>query len=225
MNKNEVRIEQSWANALVEEFSKPYFDELVKFLRKEKNAGKYIYPPGEMIFNAYSLTPIDQVKVVILGQDPYHNPNEAMGLCFSVPKGIRIPPSLRNIYRELQASTDFITPNHGDLTSWAQQGVLLLNSILTVEKNKAASHQSIGWQLFTDATIKVLSEKRENIIFLLWGRYAMGKKTLIDPLKHHILTAAHPSPLARDAFQGCGHFVKANELLNKLKLKKIDWQI
>ncbi len=220
-----VRIENSWKEALAEEFDKPYFETLVQFLKTERAAGRVIYPPGSLIFNAYELTPFNKVKVVILGQDPYHNPSEAMGLSFSVPKNVRVPPSLQNIYKELVDDTGVPLPSHGDLTSWANQGVFLLNAMLTVEQNKAASHQQIGWQFFTDATIKALSDKRENLVFMLWGNFAKRKVELIDAKKHLILEAAHPSPLARNAFAGCKHFSKANVYLKQEGLTPIDWAI
>ncbi len=220
-----VKIENSWKEVLAAEFDKPYFETLVQFLKTERAAGRVIYPPGSLIFNAYELTPFDKVKVVILGQDPYHNPNEAMGLSFSVPKNVRIPPSLQNIYKELVDDTGVPMPTHGNLTSWAEQGVFLLNAMLTVEKNKAASHQQIGWQFFTDATIKALSDKRENLVFMLWGNFAKRKMELIDNKKHLILEAAHPSPLARNAFAGCKHFSKANVYLKQEGIKPIEWEI
>ena len=220
-----VKIENSWKEVLAAEFDKPYFETLVQFLKTERAAGRVIYPPGSLIFNAYELTPFDKVKVVILGQDPYHNPNEAMGLSFSVPKNVRVPPSLQNIYKELVDDTGVPMPTHGNLTSWAEQGVFLLNAMLTVEKNKAASHQQIGWQFFTDATIKALSDKRENLVFMLWGNFAKRKMELIDNKKHLILEAAHPSPLARNAFAGCKHFSKANVYLKQEGIKPIEWEI
>ena len=220
-----VKIENSWKEVLAAEFDKPYFETLVQFLNTERAAGRVIYPPGSLIFNAYELTPFDKVKVVILGQDPYHNPNEAMGLSFSVPKNVRVPPSLQNIYKELVDDTGVPMPTHGNLTSWAEQGVFLLNAMLTVEKNKAASHQQIGWQFFTDATIKALSDKRENLVFMLWGNFAKRKMELIDNKKHLILEAAHPSPLARNAFAGCKHFSKANVYLKQEGIKPIEWEI
>lgn len=221
----EIRIEESWKEVLKEEFEKPYFLELKHYLRQEKRAGKIIYPPGKLIFNAFELTPFDKTRVIILGQDPYHNPGEAMGLCFSVPQTIKIPPSLVNIYKETQRDLDLNIPNHGDLTQWANQGVLLLNAMLTVEHKKAGSHRKSGWQSFTDAVIKILSEKKEGLVFLLWGNFAKGKSELIDPSKHHILKAAHPSPLARNAFNNCKHFSKTNAILRDSGQKEIDWQI
>jgi uracil-DNA glycosylase len=220
-----VQIEDSWKNVLHAEFQQPYFQEIKQFLMAEKQLGKLIYPPGPLIFNAFNKTPFDRVKVVILGQDPYHNPGEAMGLSFSVPTGIRIPPSLQNIYKEIESSLQIAPPKHGDLSAWADQGVLLLNAMLTVEARKPASHQKIGWQTFTDAVISILSEQRSGIVFMLWGNFAKSKASLIDTQKHFVLESAHPSPLARDAFQGCGHFAKANELLQKQGLPPINWQL
>jgi uracil-DNA glycosylase len=221
----DVRIEPSWKEALKDEFDQPYFQGIVSFLKNEKAAEKVIYPPGGLIFNAFDTTPFDKVKVVVLGQDPYHNPGEAMGLCFSVPKGVRVPPSLVNIYKELQTDVGATIPSHGDLTAWAQQGVFLLNAMLTVEKNQAASHQKIGWQTFTDAVIRKLSQQREHLVFMLWGGFAKKKKELIDTSRHLVLEAAHPSPLAGGAFFGCRHFSQANEYLAKHGVEPVDWQI
>ncbi|RMG77077.1 MAG: uracil-DNA glycosylase [Bacteroidetes bacterium] len=222
---SQVQIEESWKKALAGEFEKPYFAQLAQFLRQEKKAGKIIYPPGPLIFNAFNQTPFEAVKVVILGQDPYHNPGQAMGLSFSVPKGVRTPHSLKNIYKELAADLGCDIPNHGDLTKWAKQGVFLLNAMLTVVKNQPASHRNIGWQLFTDAVIRTLSEKREGLVFMLWGGFARKKKALIDPFKHLVLEAAHPSPLAGGAFFGSRHFSAANEYLRQQGKTPIDWQI
>lgn len=220
-----VQIEESWKAALAEVFQQPYFAEIKQFLQAAKQAGKTIYPPGPLIFNAFNKTPFDAVKVVILGQDPYHNPGEAMGLCFSVPKGIKIPPSLVNIYKEIQSELGFPPPQHGDLSYWAEQGVLLLNAMLTVEARQPASHQKIGWQTFTDAVIRCISDKKDGVVFLLWGNFAKGKKDLIDPAKHYVLEAAHPSPLAGNAFQGCGHFAYANKILESQGKTPIDWRV
>ena len=220
-----VRIEESWKKVLDDEFDRPYFKTLSQFIRNEKAEGKTIYPPGSLIFNAFDLTPFDKVKVIILGQDPYHNPGEAMGLSFSVPRTVRIPPSLNNIYKEIVADLNLPMPTHGDLTHWSGQGVFLLNAMLTVEQGKAASHQTIGWHLFTDAVISKLSKERENLVFMLWGSYAKRKSELIDSNKHLILEAAHPSPLARDAFKGCKHFSKCNNYLVLHNLTPIDWKI
>jgi len=220
-----IKIEDSWREVLKEEFEQPYFQKIAIFLKKEKATGKVIYPPGPLIFNAFNTTPFPNVKVVVLGQDPYHNPGEAMGLCFSVPKGKRTPPSLQNIYKELKTDLGCSVPNHGDLTKWAQQGVFLLNAMLTVEKNRPASHREIGWQLFTDSVIRKLSEEREGLVFMLWGAFARKKSSLIDPFKHLILEAAHPSPMAKGAFFGSRHFSEANEYLLSQGKESIDWQI
>lgn len=220
-----VQLEASWEAALKEQFEMEYFRKIVDFLKAEKKAQKKIFPPGPLIFNAFERTPFDDVKVVIIGQDPYHRAGQAMGLSFSVPVGVRVPPSLKNIYKELHRDLGFDIPTHGDLTKWADQGVFLLNAFLTVEQGRAASHQKIGWANFTDAVIKKLSEAQEGIIFLLWGRFAQAKAELIDETKHYVLTAFHPSPLAGNRFQGCGHFSKTNELLEQQNLAPIDWQI
>ncbi|MDO8367135.1 MAG: uracil-DNA glycosylase, partial [Saprospiraceae bacterium] len=182
-----VQIEEGWKKALSMEFQKPYFTGIKAFLLAEKQAGKTIYPPGPLIFNAFNKTPYEAVKVVILGQDPYHNPGEAMGLSFSVPQGVKVPPSLVNIYKEINNSLGIAPPAHGDLTPWTEQGVLLLNAILTVEARKPASHQKIGWQTFTDAVIRTISEQKEGVVFLLWGNFARSKKALIDDKKHFVL--------------------------------------
>lgn len=220
-----VKIEESWKEVLKDEFTKPYFQNLAHFLRTEKDAGKKIYPPGSLIFNAFNTTPFEAVKVVLLGQDPYHNPGEAMGLSFSVPRGVRQPPSLQNIYKELHDDVGVPIPKHGDLTKWAQQGVFLLNAMLTVEHKKAGSHKDAGWQFFTDAVIHKLSEQRQGLVFMLWGNFAKTKKELIDPHRHLILEAAHPSPLARGAFFGSRHFSKANQYLKEQGKSVIDWSL
>ncbi len=225
MNPEKVHIEKSWKDVLWTNFESQYFDNISLHLKNAKGNGKTIYPPGSMIFHAFNLTPLDKVKVVILGQDPYHGPGEAMGLCFSVPKNIKIPPSLKNVYKELITDCGITMPVHGDLSSWADQGVFLLNAMLTVEHKSPGSHKNIGWQEFTDAVIQLISEKKSGIIFLLWGRFAQSKKVLIDEMKHYVLEAAHPSPLARNAFMGCAHFSKTNELLKTNKQSPIDWQI
>jgi uracil-DNA glycosylase len=222
---NNVQIEEGWKSALSSAFEQPYFQAIKAYLVAAKEAGKIIYPPGPMIFNAFNQTPFDQLKVVILGQDPYHNPGEAMGLSFSVPQGVRVPPSLQNIYKEINTSLGYPVPKHGDLTKWAAQGVLLLNAILTVEKNMPASHSKIGWASFTDDVIRTISEQKTGIVFLLWGKFAQTKKALIDTEKHFVFESAHPSPLAGNAFQGCGHFVKTNEVLEGQGKLKIDWQV
>jgi uracil-DNA glycosylase len=225
MSSQNVKIEEQWKIALEDEFDQPYFHEIKAYLLGEKKAGKIIYPPGKLIFNAFDSTPFDKVKVVILGQDPYHNPGQAMGLSFSVPKGVKIPPSLRNIYKEINADVGASIPDHGDLTDWASQGVFLLNAMLTVEQNKPSSHSKIGWQNFTDAVIKTLSDKRSNIVFMLWGRFAQNKSNLIDASKHLVLTSAHPSPLAGGAFFNNHHFSKANEYLKAHQKTPINWEI
>ena len=220
-----VRIEESWKEALAGEFEKDYFRELVSELHREKAAGTVIYPPGPLIFNAFDKTPLPSLKVVILGQDPYHNPGEAMGLSFSVPDGVRIPPSLRNIFKEIESDLGIRMSGSSNLEPWARQGVLLLNSILTVRAGAAASHRSLGWEYFTDAVIRCISERCEGIVFLLWGRYARSKAVLIDSSRHHVLEAAHPSPLAGGAFFGCRHFSRTNELLIVEGRSPIDWKL
>ncbi len=220
-----IQMEESWKGVLHQEFEEPYMKKLKALLKTEKQQGKLIYPPGELIFNAFNHTPFQKVKVVIIGQDPYHGPNQAFGLAFAVQKGVSVPPSLRNIYKEL--STDipgFKIPNHGDLTRWADQGILLLNATLTVRAGEPGSHQKIGWEQFTDKAIKLLSEQREGIVFLLWGRFAQSKAAFIDGNKHSILKAPHPSPLAQ-GFLGCKHFSKTNEILRQQGEKEIDWQV
>ena len=198
---------------------------MVRLLHEEKASGRVIYPPGSQIFRAFDLTPVNQVKVVILGQDPYHGPGQAMGLSFSVPDGIPAPPSLRNIFREIETDLGIRMSGRTNLESWARQGVLLLNSVLTVLAGQAASHSAIGWQQFTDAVISYLSAHRSGIVFLLWGRFAQEKASLIDTSRHHVLMAAHPSPRARGAFFGCRHFSKTNQILISEGLQPIDWQL
>ncbi len=207
------------------EFDKPYFANIRASLISARNAGKIIYPPGQQIFNAFNSTPFDKVKVVILGQDPYHGDGEAMGLCFSVPKKIKVPPSLQNIYKELKADLGLEPPAHGDLSAWAAQGVLLLNASLTVERNQANSHKGIGWYTFTDTVIRLLSEHRNHLVFMLWGNFAKQKKELIDASRHLVLEAAHPSPLAGGAFFGCRHFSKANAYLVEYGIDPVEWKI
>ena len=224
--KIDPKIHDSWKSKLTEEFEKPYFSDLRSFLLNEKARGKVIFPPGPHIFSAFNSTPYDKVKVVIIGQDPYHGPGQANGLCFSVAKGVPKPPSLVNIFKEISQDLGVVTPNHGDLQKWADQGVLLLNATLTVEAHKAGSHQGKGWETFTDAVISNLSENRSGLIFFLWGRYANNKAALIDKSKHHILSSVHPSPLsAHRGFFGCKHFSKANELLRKMNKQEIDWSL
>ena len=220
----DVNIHPTWREALRHEFEQPYFAAIKAFLQSEIQAGKTIYPKGKDIFKAFDTTPFGEVKVVILGQDPYHNPGEAMGLSFSVPKGKRVPPSLQNIYKEIHSDLGLPIPNHGDLTHWAEQGVLLLNAMLTVEHGNAGSHKKIGWQTFTDAVIQTLSEHSEGLVFMLWGNFAKSKKVFIDETKHYVLDAPHPSPLAR-GFNGNKHFSTANELLEKQGKRPIDWAV
>ncbi|WP_407430869.1 uracil-DNA glycosylase [Arcticibacter sp.] len=222
-----VLINESWKAVLEDEFEKPYMKNLNAFLQKEKQEGKVIFPPDPLIFNAFHHTPFDEVKVVILGQDPYHGNGQAHGLSFSVQKGVSVPPSLRSIYKELQSDIpDFVKPQHGELTSWADQGVLLLNATLTVRKGAPASHHKKGWELFTNQVIKTLSEKRTGLVFLLWGKNAQAKIPLIDGEKHTILTAAHPSPYsAHTGFFGCRHFSKTNAILKKQGQTPINWQV
>ncbi len=222
----DVKIEDSWKNALIKEFTKPYFLQIATHLKTERATKAVIYPPGSLIFNAFEHTPFDKVKVVILGQDPYHGPQQAMGLSFSVPDGIPSPPSLVNIFKELKNDIGMPIPTTGNLTPWANQGVLLLNAILTVRANEAASHSKLGWMNFTDAVIRKLSDEKKGIVFLLWGRFAQEKQVLIDETKHFILKAAHPSPLsAHNGFWGCKHFSRTNEILIKQGVEPIDWKL
>lgn len=226
MSAEKVKIEAGWKAALTEEFTKDYFRQIGSTLIEEKKKGISIYPPEADIFNAFNSTPLDNVKVVILGQDPYHGPGQAQGLCFSVKSPTKPPPSLVNIYKELNTDIAIPIAAHGDLSSWAAQGVFLLNAMLTVRAGEAGSHKNIGWQTFTDATIKILSDKKEDLIFLLWGKFAQSKATLIDQTKHHILAAPHPSPFsAHTGFFGCRHFSKTNELLIKSGKEPIDWNL
>ena len=221
----DVKIEQSWKQALQSEFDKPYFAELVRFLHSEKDSGQVIFPPGNRIFRAFDLTPLDQVKVVILGQDPYHGYGQAMGLSFSVPDGVPAPPSLKNIFKEIEDDLGIRMSGRPNLEGWARQGVLLLNAVLTVRAGQAASHSGIGWQEFTDAVIRCISDRCEGVVFLLWGNFARAKRGLIDASRHYVLEAAHPSPLARGAFFGCRHFSRTNELLVRQGKTPIDWQL
>ena len=221
----EVRIEQSWKNALAGEFGKPYFESLVRFLRSEKAAGQTIYPPGSQIFRAFDLTPVENLKVVILGQDPYHGPGQAHGLSFSVSAGVPAPPSLKNIFKEIESDLGVKMSGYPDLEKWARQGVLLLNAVLTVRAGMPASHSKIGWEEFTDAVIRYISDNCEGVVFLLWGNFARSKSALIDKTRHHVLEAAHPSPLARGAFFGSRHFSQTNALLASRGLQPIDWQL
>jgi uracil-DNA glycosylase len=220
-------VSLQWQDVIGAEKNQPYFLQTMAYLKQQRVAGQVIYPPEAEVFNAFKLTSFAQMKVVVIGQDPYHGPNQAHGLSFSVPVGVAIPPSLRNIYKELALEyADFQIPNHGCLESWAQQGVLLLNTVLTVVANEANSHRHLGWEQFTDQVIRAISAHAEGIVFLLWGSHAIKKAMLIDKSKHHILTAPHPSPLsAHRGFLGCGHFVKANELLQQQGKSPICWQV
>ncbi len=221
----DVRIEQSWKNALAGEFEKPYFASLVRFLHNEKASGKTIFPPGSQIFRAFELTPLNDVKVVILGQDPYHGPGQAHGLSFSVPGTMPTPPSLKNIFKEIETDLGVSMSGYPDLEKWARQGVLLLNAILTVRSGEAASHSRIGWEEFTDAVIRCISNSCEGVVFMLWGNFARGKNVLVDRSRHCVLEAAHPSPLARGAFFGCRHFSQANSYLLAHGKTPIEWQL
>ena len=226
MSEINPSIEESWKQKMHDEFVKPYFAGLRNFLLEEKNKGVIIYPPGKQIFSAFNRTPFEKVKVVIVGQDPYHGKGQANGLCFSVSNGIDSPPSLKNIFKELHADLDIPIPNHGNLEKWADQGVLLLNASLTVRANQPNSHQGKGWENFTDAAIKKLSDEREGIIFMLWGKFAQAKEILIDSSKHPILKASHPSPYSVTyGFYGCKHFSKANELLKQQGKEAVDWNL
>ena len=221
-----VQLESSWKKRLLPEFEKDYMESLKAFLVAEKKAGKVIYPRGDEYFNAFNLTPFEQVKVVILGQDPYHGPGQAHGLCFSVQPQVPFPPSLRNIFKEIQDELGLPVPNHGCLTHWAQQGVLLLNAVLTVEQSKAAAHQGKGWETFTDAVIHKVNNELENVVFLLWGSYAQKKGNFIDQSKHCVLKSPHPSPLsAHRGFFGNGHFKKCNDYLESKGISPIDWRV
>ena len=218
-------IEESWKKVLWDEFQQPYFAELKQFLLEEKR--KYtVYPPGPLIFNAFNKTPFDKVKVVLIGQDPYHEPGQAHGLCFSVQDGVPHPKSLINIFKELHEDVGFVIPKSGNLEKWTEQGVFLLNATLTVRAHEAGSHQNHGWERFTDAAISKLSLLCEGLVFLLWGNYAKQKEALIDTSKHYILSTVHPSPLsAHRGFFGCKHFSKTNEILRKLGKTEINWQL
>lgn len=218
-----VNIDDSWKNRLKEEFDKEYFVKLVSYIKNDINSGIIIYPKGPQIFNAFNYTPFNEVKVVVLGQDPYHGPNQAHGLSFSVPEGVATPPSLATVFKELKADIGTEIPSSGNLERWAKQGVFLLNAVLTVRAGQAASHSKIGWAQFTDTVIKQLSDHREGIVFLLWGNFAKSKTSLIDTSKHYVLEAAHPSPLARGAFYGCKHFSQTNQILINSGAKPIEW--
>lgn len=224
-NSINPQIEESWKMILKDEFHKDYFIKIKEFLLEEKKK-HIVFPPGPLIFNAFNFTPFDKVKVVLLGQDPYHGPGQAHGLCFSVPNGIQKPPSLINIFKEIQSDLGISAPRGGNLEKWAKQGVLLLNATLTVRAHEAGAHQKKGWEQFTDAAISAISRERKGVVFLLWGAYAQAKVSLIDQSKHHILTAPHPSPLSvARGFYGCKHFSKTNELLRLQGETEIDWSI
>jgi uracil-DNA glycosylase len=225
--KTAAPLEPGWQAVLGQEFEKEYMKSLKAFLAKEKESGHAVYPKGQDVFNAFNHTPFDQVKVVIIGQDPYHGPGQAHGLAFSVQKGLALPPSLKNIYKELETDIEnFKKPDHGSLMQWADRGVLLLNATLTVRAREAGSHQGKGWEIFTDRAIQLLSEERSGLVFLLWGKFAQNKSVLIDESKHTILKAAHPSPFsAYNGFFGCKHFSKSNAVLVENGLQPIDWQI
>ena len=220
-----VNIEETWRKALQSEFDEPYFAELVSFLHSEKSRGAKIYPPGSQIFRAFDLCPLPDVKVVILGQDPYHGYGHAMGLSFSVPDGVPAPPSLKNIFKEIESDLGIKMSGRPNLEDWARQGVLLLNAVLTVRAGEPTSHGAIGWQRFTDAVIKKISDEADGVVFMLWGNYARAKRDLVDRTRHHVLEAAHPSPLARGAFFGCRHFSQANDILTKEGKSPINWQL
>lgn len=216
----------TWETLREQEFQKPYFGQLQSFLAEEVKAGEVIYPPPLNFYKAFDLTPFKDTKVIILGQDPYHGSGQAQGLSFSVPAGINSPPSLRNIYKELAATTNFHIPGHGNLEAWAQQGVLMINSCLSVRANSPGSHRDKGWEIFTDTMIKALSNEKEHLVFLLWGKFAQSKQSLIDNQKHLVLTAPHPSPFsAHKGFFGCDHFNRTNEYLIKNKIELIKWQL
>jgi len=226
MNDREIRLSGSWLEHLKSEFEEPYMQELSRFLRAEKSNGKVIFPHGQNIFAALNTTPLDAVKVVIIGQDPYHGAGQAHGLSFSVPKGVAVPPSLKNIYKELIADIGIQQPQHGNLEAWAQQGVLLLNAVLTVEQANAGSHQGKGWERFTDRVIEVVNQQSEHVVFLLWGSYAQKKGASIDHARHAVLQAPHPSPLsAHRGYFGSAHFSKANDYLTANQKTPIDWQV
>jgi uracil-DNA glycosylase len=217
-----VAIEESWKNRLESEFKKVYFEDLINFVKSEFASAK-IFPPGKLIFNAFEKCPFENVRVVIIGQDPYHNEGQADGLSFSVQDGVRFPPSLMNIFKEIHDDLGIPIPESGNLERWASQGILMLNAVLTVRANAPTSHQKKGWEQFTDKVIEVIAKEKENVVFLLWGKYAQDKGKIIDRSRHLVLEAAHPSPLAGGAFFGCKHFSKTNFFLEEKGLKKIDW--
>jgi uracil-DNA glycosylase len=221
-----IQLHESWLSRLEDQFQLPYMGSLREFLLTRKRHQAVIYPPGAQIFSALNTTPFEQVRVVILGQDPYHGPGQAHGLCFSVQPGVKVPPSLANIYREIQSDLGLVPPTHGYLQTWAEQGVLLLNAVLTVERGQAGSHQGKGWETFTDAIVELLNDEREGLVFMLWGSYALKKGAVIDRKKHLVLTAPHPSPLsAYRGFLGCRHFSLANEYLQEQQHPPIDWSL
>ncbi|WHO38335.1 uracil-DNA glycosylase [Sphingobium sp. AP49] len=223
---NIIKLHESWRTPLLDQFASPHMQGLKHFLEQEKASGKHIFPKGSEYFRALDLTPLDEVKVVILGQDPYHGEGQAHGLCFSVQPGVRTPPSLVNIYKEMEADLGLPRPRHGFLEHWARQGVLLLNSVLTVEMGRAASHQGKGWEIFTDAVVRLVAQKEEPVVFLLWGAYAQRKAGFVDAQRHLVLKAAHPSPLsAHNGFLGCRHFSQANDFLTAKGRGAIDWRL
>lgn len=222
--QREIKLESSWKQRLQDEFDQPYMAGLRQYLLDRKRNGAVIYPPGKQIFNALDSTPFDQVKIVIFGQDPYHGPGQAHGLCFSVPEGVAVPPSLLNIYKEIESDLGLPRPASGNLQAWADQGILLLNAVLTVERGHASAHQGKGWEKFTDRVVAELNAGRENLVFLLWGSYAMKKGAIIDRDRHFVLTAPHPSPLsAHRGFFGCSHFSKANAWLERNGMEPVRW--
>jgi len=226
VDQGTVKLDPSWLTVLGSEFDQPYMQQLRQFLQQQKSAGKVIYPPGSQWFEAFNNTPFDQVGVVILGQDPYHGPGQAHGLCFSVLPGVKVPPSLANIYKELADDLGIVSPDHGCLTGWARQGVLLLNATLTVEQADAGAHQGKGWEQFTDQAIRALNDQRQGIVFLLWGSYAQKKGAFIDQSRHLVLKSVHPSPLsAYRGFLGCKHFSATNQYLQQQGQPVIDWQL
>jgi uracil-DNA glycosylase len=221
-----VNIDPGWKEALADEFRQPYFAAIKQFILQEKQKGKRIYPAGSHIFNAFNLTSFDRVKVVILGQDPYHGPGQAHGLSFSVPIGTQTPPSLVNIFKEIKNDLSIDQPAHGNLESWAKQGVLLLNAVLTVNESEAASHKNAGWETFTDAVIRTISDRKQHVVFILWGKFAQNKESLIDKSKHLVIKSAHPSPFSADTgFFGSRPFSKANAYLHEHHIKEIDWRL
>lgn len=224
-DKGDIQLEEGWKKRLLPEFEKSYMQNLKAFLLSEKAQGKTIYPKGQNIFAALNHTPFDKVEVVIIGQDPYHGPNQAHGLCFSVQKGIPTPPSLKNIYKELQEDIGFVPPNHGCLIEWADRGVLLLNSVLTVEAGQPGSHQGKGWEEFTDRIIQLLNQEKESLVFILWGAYAKKKGAIVNRAKHLVLESAHPSPFSAQNFLGCKHFSQANRYLEQNGLKPVNWSL